>query len=229
MRRLRIAVIAAVSSVAFTLIASAADMSVKAPRFAPPPVPIVFSWTGPYIGATAGWGWGESHQCGPGACSATYDIDGGIAGGTIGYNWQVNNWVAGLEADISWADINGVGGDGPLFGCGTGCQTKVKWFGTARLRFGPSFDRFLPYVTGGIAFAGLEGALGAFSASATKTGWTVGGGLEYGFTANWSGKIEYLFIDGLGTFSTPTICGPVACTVEDTRFSVVRAGLNYRF
>jgi outer membrane immunogenic protein len=118
MRYLSIAIVAAASAVAFTQIASAADMPVKAPRYAPTPPAAVFSWTGFYIGGNVGYSWGNADtdfNAAPVTVTTTvgpFSIpgfvgaqsvkpEGIIGGGQIGYNWQfAPNWVAGVEADI---------------------------------------------------------------------------------------------------------------------------------
>src|SRR5882724_5944582 len=89
--------------------AAAADMAVKAPP--PAPLPVIYNWSGFYIGANGGWG--QSHNCWdfvtvagaiiPNGCS---DQSGGVIGGQIGYRWQANQFVFGLEAQGDWADIN---------------------------------------------------------------------------------------------------------------------------
>src|SRR5436305_9061199 len=97
--------------------ASAADM---APRYtkAPPAMVEVWNWTGFYIGGNAGYSWGRSNTdvsffntatgapivLPPGSItSRSFDMNGGIAGGQAGYNWQTGNYVLGVEADIQWS------------------------------------------------------------------------------------------------------------------------------
>jgi outer membrane immunogenic protein len=148
-------------------------------------------------------------------------------GGTIGYNYQLGSWVLGLEGDWDWADIK----DSVACGAFT-CETKNSWLATARGRIGYAFDRWLPYFTGGVAFGKVE-ANGsnpaATGASDTRTGWTVGGGLEYAFLGNWSAKIEYLYVD-LGSFNCGTSCAVgVVSNDVDFKTNIIRAGLNYKF
>jgi outer membrane immunogenic protein len=219
--------------------ASAADMPAKAPLYKAPPA-IAFNWTGFYVGAAAGYIWGHSRHCDTSAfCTDGFDVDGFTAGGEIGYNWQWTNWVFGLEADISYANAKGTTTTVPPpfgFNCGTAvptCRTNLDWFGTVRGRVGPTFDRWFPYVTGGFAYGHLYADLGvpATSASATKSGWTVGGGVEYAIAPqHWSVKLEYLHfeLDDL-FYDTAQVCGRRNCTAVDNRFNVVRLGVNYRF
>src|SRR5579872_7263785 len=85
-----------------TTAAMAADLPMKA---APPPVEI-YNWTGFYIGASAGGSFGFSdHVDRASGLSDTsgYNVKGGLIGGTLGYNWQVSNFVVGFEGDASWA------------------------------------------------------------------------------------------------------------------------------
>jgi outer membrane immunogenic protein len=105
-----------------------------------------------------------------------------------------------------------------------------SWLGTARARVGVAMDRFMPYVTGGLAFGDIDVAAAPAFAYAgndeTKVGWTVGAGVEFALSGNWTAKAEYLYVD-LGSAD----CG-VACPAGlDTSLTsnIVRAGINYRF
>ena len=178
-----------------------------------------YNWTGFYVGINGGYGWGDSNWDSP---AVSNKPKGWLAGGTIGYNYQVGSIVYGLEGDYDWADIK------DSVAClGTTCETKNSWLATARVRIGYAFDRWLPYITGGGAFGNVKAtAAGIASASHTNTGWTVGGGVEYAFLANWSAKIEYLYVD-LGSFDTG-FTAPVADNVS-LKENIIRAGLNYKF
>ena len=120
----------------------------------------------------------------------------------------------------------------PHQGCfrSPGCESRNRWFGTARGRIGYAFDRWLPYLTGGAAFANLKAGItpGFGTVSSTEIGWTAGVGFEYGFLGNWSAKIEYLYAD-LGTFPCGTPCGVAVPNDVSFKENVIRAGLNYRF
>ena len=198
--------------------ASAADI---ARRVALPPAQPVyvapFSWTGAYVGINGGYGFGRSDFSGP-FPSGSFDASGGLVGGTLGYNWQVNQVVFGVEGDIDASWIKGSGTCGGLT-----CETKNTWLGTVRGRLGYAIDRFMPYVTGGLAVGDIKNYIsGIGSASHTKAGWTVGGGLEYAFNGPWSAKVEYLYVDlGRG--------GAIAGSDAKFQTNIVRAGLNYRF
>jgi outer membrane immunogenic protein len=199
--------------------ASAADlphrqMPAKAVTYIAPP----YNWTGFYVGINGGGGWGGRSSYSAPFPSGSFDASGGLVGGTIGYNWQMNQVVFGLEGDIDWSNIRG------STTCGaTTCSLRNDWLGTARGRLGYGFDRFLPYVTGGAAFGNIHNTIaGVGSADETRAGWTLGGGVEYGLNGPWTIKAEYLYVD-LGSGGT------VAGSSANFRTNIVRAGLNYRF
>jgi len=173
--------------------------------------------TGPYVGINGGGGWGNSSFSAP-LPSTNFDTSGGLVGGTLGYNWQANQIVFGLEGDIDWSHFTGSGTCG-----GVSCSVRNDWLGTARGRLGYAFDRFLPYVTGGAAFGNIKTAkTGIGSADESRVGWTLGGGVEYGLSGPWSIKAEYLYVD-LGNG------GSIGGSTASFRTSIVRAGINYRF
>jgi outer membrane immunogenic protein len=228
--------------------AVAADLG--APRAVAPyykgPAPFLDIWSGFYIGIEGGGGFGRARQSDPLPFdSGSFDVSGGLVGGTIGYNYLFyNNLVFGVEGDGSWASIRGsTPGTNPIFGtCGGGppaCHADLQALGTLRARFGVAFDRVMPYVTGGFAAGSLHGnegdvfANGAVgSGTTTVTGWTIGGGIEMKFTPNWSGKVEYLHVDlGNSVIFTDFIAPGVILANESTRFTaeIVRVGVNYRF
>jgi outer membrane immunogenic protein len=161
--------------------AAAADMAVKAPVLKAPPLVEVWSWTGLYIGGNVGYSWGRSdtdasfYNNTTGVLLSTsaskFNLNGWVAGGQVGYNWQNGNWVFGLEADIQWT---GQDGDA-VFSCptpalGGPCNTitggpglgvsptasfsqSLDWFGTLRARLGVTVTpTLLAYVTGGLAY-----------------------------------------------------------------------------
>jgi outer membrane immunogenic protein len=228
---------------AFSAAALAADMPVKAP---PPVVVAVYNWTGLYIGIQGGYAWGDTQHEQQVFAAATGDfrIKGGLVGGTVGYNYQVNSIVLGIEADYSWSGIKG--NVGPFvvgtFGCGNGtegCVTEVERFGTVRGRVGVAANQFLIFATGGWAYGRvngfIEGAVAlanGYSGSGNRSGWAAGGGVEYGFTPNLSAKLEYLRVDlGKLTYGQPGTgaCTAGSCATATAEFNVIRAGLNYRF
>ena len=188
------------------------------------------------------------------------DLDGWIGGGQIGYNWQVATWVFGLEADLQASGQKG--GTSIACGvliCNPLADTfdtnvvratldqRLAWFGTVRARLGAALaPTVLAYVTGGLAYGRIDsdgtfsgftvGGLAtsnAFSSSTTKAGWTVGAGLEARLGGNWTGKIEYLYVD-LGSIETSTINTLMAPPVRlsfDSHITdnILRLGINYKF
>lgn len=200
--------------------ASAADLpSRKGPVAAPVYVVPAFTWTGFYVGGNAGYGWGNVNTNGGLALTNTGDLDGFIGGGQVGYNYQMGQFVLGVEADIQGADLN----TGNTFG---GLRIKTDYFGTVRARAGFAFDRFMPYVTGGWAYGNVKTTIPGtfFSSDKTHTGgWALGGGLEYAITNNLIAGVEYLYVD-LGEKRLLN-----SGTKVGTDFSVVRARLSYKF
>ena len=192
----------------------------KAPAYV---APIAYNWTGFYLGINGGYGFGNSSFSGtPG--TGNFDVNGGMVGGTLGYNWQAGQMVYGLETDIDWSNILGSAACGAF-----SCETRNNYLGTARGRIGYAADRWLPYITGGLAYGDVEARVpGIGSASDTRVGWTVGGGLEYALAQNWTVKAEYLYVD-LGKFDCAAACGGTPPDNVDFRSHVVRAGLNYKF
>jgi outer membrane immunogenic protein len=250
--------------------ALAADLPVKAP---PVPMAPVMNWTGFYIGVNGGYSWGRSSRDlnffnplnGVIIASGTgggRDLNGGVFGGQLGYNWQTANWVFGIETDAQWTGQKGstsvlcpVAGCFPAIAIAPGgartaatLDDKLEWFGTFRGRGGvlvtPSV---LLYVTGGLAYGSLQTdvALSSFTAtgipvtigatrSTDKFGWTIGGGIESMFAANWTAKLEFLYMD-LGSISNsvvlPVAAGfPLGANVTSrVTDSVIRGGINYKF
>ncbi|MFY7948785.1 MAG: outer membrane protein [Gemmatimonas sp.] len=199
--------------------ASAADLpSRKGPVVAPVYAP-VFTWTGFYVGVNAGYGFGNVNAGAfvlPRRVSIG-NIDGFIGGGQVGYNYQMGQFVVGLEADIQGADLKASNAFGD--------RIKTEYFGTVRGRVGFAFDRFMPYITGGWAYGNVKTSIAGIGSSDTSHtgGYAVGAGVEYAFTNNLTAKVEYLYVDlGEKNFRATGV-------KVGTDFSVIRAGLNYKF
>jgi len=179
------------------------------------------------------------------------DPSGFVGGGQIGYNYQFgNNVVVGIEADIQGSDIGSSTNWSPVQAPGVFQRdTSLDYYGTIRARLGYAFDRFLPYITGGLAYGKIgysesfiaadRSVPGSYYASdsSTKWGWTIGAGAEYAITDNWSIRAEYLYVS-LGdmdyAFKVPSYNFPEY--LSDSRFGsisgdfqTVRLGVNYRF
>lgn len=166
-----------------TSASGAADISNYEP---PPAAPIytpapAFSWTGPYVGLTGGYGWGSANT------------DGWLGGAYAGYNFQTStNWVIGVEGDFTFTGKDGTEG---------GITYENPWNSTVRARVGYAWDKYLLYGTGGVAFGKLESNQ---PTSDTKTGWTIGAGVEAALTQNITGRLEYRHTD-LGDIPGTTI------------------------
>jgi len=241
--RLSRALIGAIVTVAFGQIASAADLPRKAPAYVPPPLPPAFTWTGCYIGGHLGGGWGDKTVSVPSllpGVSVTSDVDGFLGGGQVGCNLQfAGNWVIGIEGEGSAADIKGDVTQTIIGITGT-ASAKTNWIASATGRLGWAWDRWLIYGKGGAAWAHDEYSLSIpvfleqATASETRTGWTVGGGVEWAFWNNWSMKAEFDYYD-FGT-SSVTLVGtfggaPIQVPGVEIRqrISVGKFGINYRF
>ena len=223
MKRFLLTVGAGLLAAAMVSPSFAADLprpAYKAPIYVAP-----FSWSGFYVGINGGYGWGKSSWQNTGANTGDFTIKGPLVGGTLGYNLQTGSFVWGLEAD---ADISFIKGSTTVNCAGAGCETRNRWLATGRGRIGYAWDRFLPYLTGGVAFGDIKmtNPAGA-SETKTKVGWTAGAGLEYAFMGPWSAKIEYLYVD-LGKAT----CGAATCGLDtDVKFNahIGKIGVNYRF
>jgi outer membrane immunogenic protein len=223
MKRIVLAGLVMVTAGALAGAAAAADLGqryqqpyVKAPLYNP-----VFTWTGFYLGLNGGGGWGRSSWDRTGSL----DLSGGVIGGTAGFNWQTGQVVFGIEGDIDWSGVKGT----TLTTCAAGCTAQNDWLGTVRGRLGYSFDRFLPYITGGLAAGDIKATTPGFAgASQTNLGWTIGAGLEVAIVANWSAKAEYLHVD-LGNFNCGLACGLATSDNVSFQADLVRGGVNYKF
>ena len=211
----------------------------------PPPMPAAepFTWTGFYVGGTIGGiGVNSSTAFSDPVSHAYYgNLNGNgtgvTAGLTAGYNYQVNSIVWGLEADYTFANVskNPIGVTPPYVYSLIGTN-KLDGLGTVRARLGyAGINRTLFYVTGGLAYANLKGSSNFYepansgctaSFSQTKTGWTLGGGVEYALTNHITAKVEGLYAD-LGNIYASSAHG--CTTTFKNSATIVRGGLNYKF
>ena len=242
------------ATTAFLTIATtafAADLAARAPAYtpAPPILPVVFSWTGCYIGIEGGGNWGRSDQVARSGAAAGlpitggFDMSGGLAGGTVGCNYQFDGFVIGIENDISWTNKRGSAPDQLPFNTAVVSATREKWIDTLRGRAGFAWDKFFLYGTGGVAWAGTDvnitntAALVTTIDSQTRTGWVAGIGGEWAaWTGPWGAltfKLEYLHADfGTGRYvNTPivTVAGTVVTRDVKLTDDIFRAGMNLKF
>jgi outer membrane immunogenic protein len=267
MKRLLIGISAAASL--FATGAFAADLAVKQPVYTKAPVYVepIFDWTGFYVGGNLGYSWGRSSDTTTVTNTAgtvlfsgadRTDLNGIVGGGQIGYNWQMQNWVFGFEADIQGTDEKGTHN----YTCPTGTCTapfgviavfpgpalplalnqKIDWFGTVRGRIGVlATPKVLLYATGGLAYGEVDssavvGTTPFSTVSNTNVGWTVGAGVEGVIGGNWTAKLEYLYVDlgkVSGSFLTTTAAfgGGVVTSSYSSRITdnILRVGVNYKF
>jgi outer membrane immunogenic protein len=228
--------------------AAAADLAARPYTKAPPIVALAYDWSGFYIGINGGWG--SSHNCwtdtavlgvaiAPTA-EGCHDASGGTIGGQVGYRWQSSAFVFGLEAQGNWADFSGTNASFATLGLATD-RTRIDAFGLFTGQIGYAWNNALLYVKGGAAvtdnrYDGLITATNTLVDRVTNTRWggTVGVGLEYGFTPNWSAAVEYdhLFMgtNSYNFISQFPIVG-VNTRADSIRQDVdlVTLRLNYRF
>jgi outer membrane immunogenic protein len=215
--------------------AQAADVSARSnpPSFYKAPSELPFSWTGFYAGINGGYAWGRSSWSDPavGADSGNFNTSGGLVGGQLGYNWQTGSVVLGIETDADWMSVKGntAGLGGVCLADGGGqCQVQQSWVGTTRARVGYAFDRWLPYITGGVAYGNIQAVQPTGTSTGTKVGWTAGAGVEVGINRNWSAKVEYLHID-LGTAAFMGAASGTSTLAVPVTNELVRAGVNYHW
>ena len=227
--------------------ALAADLPAQrpAPPFAPPLIP-VFPWTGFYVGAQAGYGFGRDSAAVAGAGSFSDSPNGVIGGAHIGYTLSTQSLpflgttigsalgpggVIGVEGDVDGSDYRrGTATAGAPFFPTSTLRAAIQ--GSIRGRLGVTVDRALFYATGGAAFAEFRTryvtTLGFDNLSHTRVGYTVGGGVEYAITNNWSLRGEYRYSD-FGSFTDPALAsgfGTVRRTETEQR---VQGGVSYKF
>jgi outer membrane immunogenic protein len=234
MRRGLLAVVGLMGATMLSGAALAADIA--RPVYKAPPagvMPVAYDWTGFYIGGHVGYGWADkSWQDSFGLFTASHTADGFLGGGQVGFNYQVNQFVFGIEGDVSWANLSG--GSTGVFAPGAGTfnvNTDVDWTSTLTARLGLAFDRWLVYGKGGVAWAGDRFSTNFYTIpgveiSDTRWGWTAGAGVEYAFAPQWSAKLEYNYMD-FGTRSYSF--APGFSTDIDQNIHAVKFGINYKF
>lgn len=249
--------------------AMAAGAPVMAADLPVVPAAVPFSWSGLYVGGNLGWISGRfsdpisTPPFASGATAFPADAvgfrvtDDSFTGGLqLGYRWQFQQWVLGLEGDVNWMDVSKSntlvtrGLSGAIFVPGDSFSARQRWESTLRANVGYAWDRWLLYATGGIAFTDVRlGAnfipVGVFpgsisSSSKTLTGGTVGAGLAYAITNNLDIGLEYRYTSfghhnfGLGAVAGATAPGGGFTFVpvngrSDLQNHEVTVRINYKF
>jgi len=233
--------------VSFAAIGLAAAADLPYPVKAPPPAPVLVappdSWAGFYLGGQVGYGedavrW---HNLGGSAAFSPLDSvtrdrgNGVIGGGQLGYNFQVNRLVFGVEGSVSAANFDRSFAS-PYFPATDTWSSKLTWLGTVTGRVGYGFDSWMPYVKGGFAAGGIDTtiqstALGATAqGSSVHTGWTVGGGVEVKVTPRVSLGLEFMHTElGRKTDITSSSIGTPENYGVGMRTNSLMARFNYLF
>jgi len=201
-------VVAGAIFAASTAAGTAADVEAPAP----------YDWSGAYIGAHAGYGsanvdydFNDDDLFGDDAGSANSEnLDGFIGGGQIGYNWQIDNFVLGLEGYVTWADLKGSTGGNDLGE--VSFHTNVDWVAALAPRVGIAWDNVLIYGKGGMALADLGtrieqpmlSGLRSNDDDKTELGWTIGAGAEVALSDNWIVGMEADYYD-FGAYSASKV------------------------
>lgn len=217
--------LALLCSVAFL----AASSPVLAADLVEPVAAMPFSWTGFYAGAQAGGGWNNSRWSAGGADFNT-NGSGGIFGGQVGYNYQINQFVIGIEGDLAGSTVKG---DNQCSTTpGSVCETKQDYLASVRGRLGYAVDRFLIYGDAGVAFtkykfAETELLLQSFDGG-SRVGWTAGLGIEYAFTDHWTAGVEWNYYDFGSKAGESDLQPGFSVDNRDTE-NVVVGKINYKF
>lgn len=195
-----------------------------------------YSWAGAYLGGQVGYGWGKSAFDDGGDISQVKP-DGFLGGVYAGYNFDAgNNVILGVDGDMTFNNAKDAYSEGSD-GAADNLISKLRWTGAARARFGVAVDRFLPYIAGGVAFGRVQNSLSfvdelnnlSTSQTETKTGWTLGAGVDYAAADNVIVRLEYRYTDyGRKSFDG-TSDGFEFSMPDKLRTSEVRLGLAYKF
>jgi outer membrane immunogenic protein len=239
--------LSAVTIVAFATTTSvfAADLAVKAPAMNPA-APVQFSWTGCYIGGHLGGVVSQDTTTGVLGNSNSFSSTGFVGGGQIGCDYQfAPGWVAGIEGRAAWTSLkNSHAGVVRNLALGTAIPSQFTlsndFLASATARLGYSVaDRWLVFVRGGgawthekidIAFTNLAGIPVDPSETTTRTGWTVGTGVDWAFAPNWSAHLEYNYYDfGSRTATVTSPTNIVTVPSLKDRIHAVTTGVNYHF
>jgi outer membrane immunogenic protein len=237
--------------------AFAADLT-KAP--APAPVPYAaYNWTGFYGGLEIGGGWATSQETvvtsftsftpsfPPGTVLNSIDYSGVLGGIYGGYNYQINQFVVGIDGDYTWADLTGTGTDVAKDGDIANHNDLIDWIATVTGRLGYAYDNLLFFAKGGWAWAGFSGSTNVVSGTTgavltidqhgndTHDGWTAGGGIEWAFSQHVSFKVEYDYVKfdtanfNVASDSISHSVSGIFARSETSSLNMVKGGIALRY
>jgi outer membrane immunogenic protein len=221
--------------VAAPLAAPAADLGRLPPyRMAAPGM--ITAWTGCYVGLNAGGSWVKSSATDPltNTSLGSISASGFSGGGQIGCDYQVGQFVLGLQGMANAADVRG---SNPQPNGFITNSFNVPWHETLTGRLGFSvLPMMMVYAKGGGAWVRenywtLTGGSTIASAIVTPNGWTAGGGFEYKFSRNWSVFLEYDYLSfnnrQVTLINTAGFGVPVNLSSQSVQMVLV--GVNLRF
>jgi outer membrane immunogenic protein len=215
-----------VAALAVVTSAEAADLGAARVPVAAAVMAPAFNWTGFYLGVHAGYGFGHADTVNIIAQSFPSSPVGPLIGGQIGFNYQINSIVLGAEADLAFAAVSGR--HQVVAFPGISIYHRTTALGSLRARGGYAVDRALFYVTGGLGFQrvtfGQADPGGGVEERYSRTGWTLGAGVEYAITPNVTAKLEYAYYN----FGTHLLSPPFVATVRND-VHTVKVGVNYLF
>ena len=174
-------------------------VAVAPPLVAAPPIYAAGPfWAGAYVGAKIGAGWENAVWQNPFDSLADHaEPVGFLGGGQIGYNFQFYPWMLGIEGDLIGTSL----GDTRIDGAGFSYGVRTYWAATITGRLGYDYYGRLLYVKGGIAFSSSRNTMTDPSGNSVtvdptaRTGWTIGGGVEFPLYESWSAQVEYDYLD----------------------------------
>lgn len=218
MNRFSLSLLAGAAVLSMASAASAADLLIQQPSM-PGFVDMGGSggWDGAYIGGFVGYGWGTASDDAAAMLGADLDLSGWTAGVTLGANFTVaQGFVLGAAGDLAWAGIGGF--EAPSD------DVDINWTGSLRGRAGFDAGAFMPYLTGGLAFAGATASQAGNDNTQMHFGWTAGAGVEVAATEQISLDLQYRFSDyGKATYDLP-IDAELGLTTH-----AITAGVNFKF
>lgn len=202
--------------------------------FDEPPIPIMtepaFSWSGAYIGAQGGYGWGSSNVYDNGYMDEVGFKPNGFFGGLYaGYNYDLGNGlILGLDTDINYSSLE----QSENFDLGSSdstIKTQLNWFGSSRARVGYAYDRIMPYIAGGVAYGQIETHIPydtiSYDNKETLLGWTAGAGIDYAATDNIILRLEYRYTD----YGKQNVNFDNDVYRQNFKTNDVRLGIAYKF